>query len=105
MTTTWLLYSTFPNRAEALSAARQLVEERLVACVNIIDGATSVYRWENEVQEAAEVVLFAKTTAAQVDKAVARVASLHSYDVPCVTAWPLARGNALFCQWVEAETA
>lgn len=102
---TWLLYSTFPTRAEAISAARTLVGERLVACANIVDGVTSVYRWQGAVQEEGEVVMFAKTTQSQADKAIARLASLHSYELPCVTAWPLGKGHAPFCEWVEQETS
>ena len=55
MTDIWMLYSTFPNRAEALSAARTLVESRLAACANLVDGVTSIYEWQGAVQQEQEV--------------------------------------------------
>lgn len=100
----WLLYSTFPSRDEAVSLSRLLLEERLIACANIVGGVTSVYRWQGELQEENEVLLIAKTTAAQVDAAIARISSAHSYEVPCITAWPLAKGHAPFRDWIGQET-
>ena len=59
-----LLYITVPNRAEAESLGRHLVESRLVACVNFLDGVTSMYRWEGKLQSDSETVCIAKTTEA-----------------------------------------
>ena len=105
MTDIWVLYSTFPNRAEALSIAQALVESRLAACVNVIDSITSVYRWQGNIQQDSEVALVAKTQADRVDDAIAKIRSLHSYDIPAITAWPLAKGHGEFLQWVSNETA
>jgi periplasmic divalent cation tolerance protein len=104
MTDIWVLYSTFPNSAEALSVARTLVQERLVACVNIVGNVTSVYRWQEEIQQESEVVLIAKTSASQVDPAIAYIKHIHSYELPCITAWPLEKGQGDFLQWVGQET-
>lgn len=101
----WLVYSTFPHRAEALSAARALVESRLAACVNIDENVTSVYRWEGEIQEEKEVALSAKTTKENVAKTIAALKSLHSYQVPCIIAYPIAEGFPPFLQWIAEETA
>lgn len=75
-------YVTAPRDA-ASDIARALVDERLAACVNLLD-CESVYRWEDEVVEDAEAVLLAKTTDEGYEAFESRVVELHPYDVPCV---------------------
>jgi periplasmic divalent cation tolerance protein len=99
-----LIYATAANRDQALEIARKLVEERLVACVNVIDGATSVYWWEGKVQEEREALLLAKTISANVSAVTRRILELHSYSTPCVTALPISGGNLGFLEWVSSET-
>lgn len=99
-----LIYVTAKDRAEALSIGRALVDERLVACVNILDGMRSLYWWEGAVQEADEAVLIAKTRSELAPAVAARVKVLHSYDVPCVVVLPVADGNPDFLDWIAAET-
>lgn len=100
-----LIYSTASNKEEAIEIARKLVESRLVACVNVIDGATSLYWWEGEVQQESEALILAKTTSANVSAVIARILELHSYSTPCVTAMPIVGGNPAFLDWISAETA
>lgn len=100
-----IVYMTTGDLAEARRIGRTLVEERLAACVNIIDGMRAVYRWEGELQEGQEVVVIAKTVAAKVDALVARVKALHSYQCCCVLALPVAAGNPPFLDWIAAEVA
>lgn len=97
-------YITVGSRAEALAIGRALVEERLAACANVLDGAASIYRWQGAIEEDAETVLIAKTRTELVDRLSARVEALHSYDCPCVVALPIERGNAEYLAWIEAET-
>ena len=97
-------YITAGSRDEALALGRALVDERLAACANVIEGMTSVYRWQGAIQEDPEVVLIAKTRRELVDPLTARVRELHSYDVPCVVALPVQGGNAAFLDWIVAET-
>lgn len=98
------IYVTTDGAAEAAAIGRRLVEERLAACANVIERMTSFYWWEGEVQQGDEAVLVLKTTAALVDRVVARVKALHSYDCPCVVAIPITAGNPAFLDWIEAET-
>ncbi len=98
-------YITAGSRDEALRIGRRLVEERLAACVNILDGMTSVYRWEGAVEEAGEAVLIAKTRADLFERLAARVRALHSYDVPCVVELTVGRGNPAYLAWLEEATA
>jgi periplasmic divalent cation tolerance protein len=99
-----LIYATAPNRAAALKIARVLVESRIVACVNVIDGATSLYWWEGQVQEEAEAILVAKTPSANVAATIAKIKELHHYSCPCVVALDIVQGNPAFLDWITAET-
>jgi periplasmic divalent cation tolerance protein len=99
------LYVTASSADEAKRLARALVEERLVACANVLDGATSFYWWEGAVQESGEALLIAKTRADRVDAVVDRVTALHSYSCPCVVALPILAGNPDYLAWIEEEAA
>ena len=101
---TRFIYMTAGSRGEATAIGRKLVEERLAACVNIIDHMQSIYRWEGKIEEAAEVVMIAKTTAHCVERLVSRVKALHSYDCPCVVTWKITEGNPDFLDWIAGET-
>jgi periplasmic divalent cation tolerance protein len=100
----FFLYMTARDHSEAARIGRVLVEERLVACVNIIDGMSSVYWWEGAVQEETEAVLIAKTQQSRVDEVIERVRGMHSYDCPCIVALPIEGGNPAFLRWIEDNT-
>lgn len=99
-----LVYMTAPNDDEARSIARVLVEDRLAACVNIMGGMRSVYRWQGEIHEDGEVVLIAKTRRDLVPALTDKVRAIHSYDCPCVVAMPIDGGNPDFLKWIDAQT-
>ncbi len=99
-----LIYITAGSMEEARRIGKTLVEERLVACANVIDGVHSFYWWEGKVQEDNEVVLIAKTRADLVPDVVARVKAVHSYECPCVLALPVDDGNPQFLDWIAQET-
>jgi len=99
-----LLYVTCASEDEAIKIGETLVEERLAACANVLDRTTSIFRWEGKVQRENEVALILKTRSELVANATARIKSLHSYTVPCVTAVALTGGNADFLNWIEQET-
>lgn len=98
------VYLTFPDADSAQRIARALVDERLAACVTLLPGATSIYRWQGEVRHDAEVVGFAKTRAALVDRLTHRVNELHPYDTPCVVALSIAAGDAAYLRWIHEMT-
>ncbi|RAU22527.1 divalent-cation tolerance protein CutA [Paramagnetospirillum kuznetsovii] len=98
-----LIYIAAPDRDAALALARALVEARLVACANVMDGATSLYWWDGKIAEDSEVVMICKTRTALVEAVVAKVKELHSYDCPCVVALPITGGNPAFLDWIGAE--
>ncbi len=99
-----LVYMTAENRAEAERIGRVLVEERWAACVNVLDGMTSMYWWEDKVQHAQETVLIAKTQANLLDGLKERVLTLHSYECPCIVAWPVTGGHESFLDWIRERT-
>ncbi len=99
-----LILVTAPDVQVADQLARRLVEERLVACVNILPGLRSVYRWEGEVQDSAEVLLLLKARRADVQEICERVRALHPYQVPEVIATEVIAGLAEYLDWVDAET-
>jgi periplasmic divalent cation tolerance protein len=102
--TVMIVYATASDAAEAERIGRALVGERLAACANVLPAMRSIYWWEGRVQDAAEAVLILKTTSARLDAAIARVKALHSYDCPCIEAWPVAAGHPAFLDWVARET-
>ncbi len=97
------VYLTFPDQGSALAVARQLVQRRLAACVNVMPTGTSVYRWQGEVAEEPEVVAVVKTVAAKVDDLIAAVRELHPYELPCVVSYPAEGGSAEYIEWVRGE--
>ncbi|NBX02843.1 MAG: divalent-cation tolerance protein CutA [Alphaproteobacteria bacterium] len=104
MTDFRLVYSTFSHREEAISVARKLLKERLIACANVTAAGDSLYRWEGKIESASEAVLLAKTTTSSVQKTIARIKELHSYELPCIITMPIESGFAPFLSWIEQET-
>ncbi len=98
------VYVTASTRDEALKIGRAVVQERLAACANVIDGLTSVYWWEGAVQEDPEAALVLKTRADLLEPLAARIRELHSYTCPCVVALPVLGGNPDFLAWIREET-
>src|SRR6059058_6256146 len=93
---------TVSREAEAKTIARTLVEERLAACVNIIPGLTSIYRWEGNICEDRELLLLLKTQGQKVAALRERIGHLHSYAVPEVIALPVAEGSARYLEWLDS---
>jgi periplasmic divalent cation tolerance protein len=97
------VYMTTGSLEEARRIGRELVSARLAACVNILPQMNSIYAWEGKLNEDAEVVLIAKTTAACVPALMARVKSLHSYSVPCIVSLAVEDGHPPFLDWIAAS--
>jgi periplasmic divalent cation tolerance protein len=93
-----------PDRDVADALARELVERRLAACVQVLPGVTSTYRWQGAIERADEVLLLAKTWDDRLDALVATLRARHPYEVPEIMAIPAAGGSAAYLDWVRAET-
>lgn len=99
-----VIYVLFPNAGEAVDACRKLMEERLIASAMRMSPGISHYEWMGEMQSSEEHPVIIKTTAARADAAVERLAKLHSYDVPAILQWPVAKANPGFADWVIKMT-
>ena len=104
MTDLVTVYATFANPDEAARVARTLVEERLAACANILGPIRSIYRWEGKIEDAQEVAALFKTRSDTADALIARLAGLHSYDVPAAVVWPIIGALTAYTDWVAEES-
>lgn len=95
------VYAVFANAGEAERIGRSVVEERLAACVNILSPVRSIYRWKGEIEAADEVAAIFKTHHWRSDALMERIAELHSYEVPCIVAWPIDKIVGSYADWVE----
>jgi len=98
-----LVLVTAGSQAEAEAIAGALVAERLAACVNVVPGITSIYRWQGEVQRDQEWLLLVKSRRDVLEDLVRRVRELHSYDLPETIALPLVGGSAPYLAWLVGE--
>ena len=101
---TLLVLTNMPDRESAMTLARALIERRVAACVNVLPGCTSVYRWKGAVEEAQELPLLIKTTAGRYAELEEAIRSLHPYELPEIIAVPVVRGLPDYLRWVAAET-
>ena len=99
-----VLFVTAPDGQSAETLARSLLEERLVACVNIVPGLRSLYWWEGEVQTSDEVLMLLKGRRSDIDAVTERVRDLHPYEVPEVIAAEISGGLQAYLDWLSAET-
>jgi periplasmic divalent cation tolerance protein len=98
------VYITAQDREAAERIGRALLETRLAACVNLLDGMQSLYWWEGRIEESRECVLIAKSVASRQEEIIAKVKAIHGYQVPCIVFWPIAGGNPDYLAWIEKET-
>ncbi|MGD2218424.1 MAG: divalent-cation tolerance protein CutA [Gemmatimonadales bacterium] len=99
-----LVLVTAPDGECAEALARRLLEERLVACVNIVPGLRSLYWWEGAVQTSDEVLMLLKARRSDIDALTERVRGLHPYEVPEVIAADISGGLRAYLDWLGAET-
>jgi periplasmic divalent cation tolerance protein len=100
-----LVFTNAPDREVAMRIAEALVEKRLAACVNVLAGCTSVYRWQGDVEHAEEIPLLIKTRLARYPEVEATIRHMHPYELPEVIAVPLTQGLPEYLQWVAEQTA
>lgn len=95
------VYAVFADVEEAERIGRSVVDERLAACVNILPRVRSIYRWKGDLQSADEVAAIFKTHHWRSDALMERIAELHSYETPCIVAWPIEKIVGSYADWVE----
>lgn len=99
-----LAYITVKDKEEGERLAGQLLQKRLVACVNISSEVESHYRWQGKLEKSTERVLLAKTTVEKQDAICAWVQKNHSYECPCIIFLPIEAGSEAFLNWIDSET-
>lgn len=100
-----VVYATYPNEAEALSAAEALVGQGLIACANVSAPMTSVFTWEGRLCRESEVAMIMKTRRELAADVIELVKRLHSYQTPAVVVLPIEAGSAEFLGWIGAQTS
>jgi periplasmic divalent cation tolerance protein len=100
MTDKIVVLATCGSEKEARKIARELVETRLAACVNVVSGVRSTYRWKGAVEEAAEWLLLIKTTRSLFVPLQEAIRALHSYEVPEIVALPVVDGLETYLSWI-----
>jgi periplasmic divalent cation tolerance protein len=98
------VYTTWPSTVEAEKAGGTLVERRLAACVNILPGMVSVYRWEGKLERAEEAVMIVKTRASLAGEVEAAVKAAHPYSTPAILVMPIEAVEQNYLGWLLAET-
>ena len=104
-TSALLVLTTCADAAEADKLAGALVQQRLAACVNRVDGIVSTYTWESRLQRDKETLLLIKTTEARFDELQREMARLSSYDVPEIIAVPIGKGSRAYLDWLVASVS
>ena len=99
------VYTTFPSVVEAEKAGNDLVRARLAACVNILPGMISIYRWQGAVERAQEAVMIVKTRASLAEAVRASVRATHPYDTPAIVVLPVESVDERYFAWIVAATA
>lgn len=99
-----IVYCTCPDLAAAQTIADSLVDEGLAACVSILPGVHSTYRWQGQRESAQEVLLMIKTTTAAYQQLETRVLRLHPYELPELIAVPITQGLAAYLAWIDDNT-
>ena len=103
MTDKIVVLNTCASASEAEQVARRLVEARLAACVNIVPGARSFYRWQGAIEAAEEWLLIIKTSRGLFENLRLELEKIHSYEVPEMIALPIVEGAPNYLLWLEKE--
>ena len=103
MTDAVVVLTALGAQRDAEKIASALVEERLAACVNVVPGVVSIYRWKGNVEQEAELILVIKTLSQQVDALKKRLLELHPYDLPEVVVIPIVGGHGAYLEWIAQQ--
>jgi periplasmic divalent cation tolerance protein len=96
-----VIYITTPNKRLALKIGKACIQDKLVACINVIDKISSVYEWQGKLCEEKECILIMKTVQKKSFEIKKKVEQLHSYSCPCILILPILDGNENFLNWVS----
>ena len=97
-----IVFMTTSNKQEATNIVRALLEERLIACANLVDRVTSFFWWKEKIEQENEVLVIMKSQQKLFEKLSIRVKELHSYDVPELLAVPITEGSQSYLDWMKS---
>jgi periplasmic divalent cation tolerance protein len=100
----YILFSTINDLKEAEKISGALLEERLAACVNIVPGLLSIYRWKGNIERDQEYLMILKTSEAKLPQLIRRLTELHPYEVPEAVSFPIEQGHEPYLDWVRKQT-
>jgi len=92
---------TCPDQDLAETIAHEIVNQRLAACVNIVPHITSIYRWQDKIEQDTEVLMIIKTSQTAFSALTATITALHPYDVPEIIGWPIGQAAPKYLQWLD----
>jgi len=98
-----VVFVTASAKPEAVKIAKRLLDEKLAACVNIVDKVESFFWWKGKIDNARECLLIIKSRKAKLNKIIKCVRSLHSYDVPEIIALPIEGGYPAYLEWIDGS--
>jgi len=104
MTEFVFIYVTHPDAAQAAILGRALVEQRLAACVNILPGMQTIYRWNDAIEDGHEAVMIVKTRFTLFEDVRSLILRQHPYECPCIVALPVADGHPDYLAWLARES-
>ncbi|MGV9173216.1 MAG: divalent-cation tolerance protein CutA [Promethearchaeia archaeon] len=96
----FIFFVTVPSLEEGKNIGREIVEDRLAACVNIIPDLHSIYRWQGVVEEDSEFLLVIKTTEEKAEQLIQKIETIHSYDTPECVGFPIEKGSKKYLDWL-----
>lgn len=99
-----VVFVTAKNRKEAVKIGEEMVHTKLAACVNIIPGIHSIYRWDRKIAKAQEVFLVLKSTKSRYRALEKAIKTMHTYEIPEIIALPVMEGLDKYLEWVRSET-
>ena len=103
MTDKIVVFSACDSAEQAETIAKALVDQHLAACVNIVPGARSIYRWKGQIEDAVEWMLIIKSRRDLMEQLRAAIGKIHSYEVPELLAVPVVDGSESYLAWVDRE--
>jgi periplasmic divalent cation tolerance protein len=98
-----IIFSTCPDKNSAEKIAKELVENELAACVNMIEGLTSIYRWQGQICRDQELLLIIKTTSSKLNELETKIKALHPYQLPEIIALPINMGSKEYLNWLKSQ--
>src|SRR3989338_4005435 len=95
-----IVFVTTKDKKQAKAIAQELLQAKLIACANILDGVQSLFWWQGKIDQSNEALLILKTKKSLFNKLAAKVKTLHSYQTPEIIALPVTAGSKDYLQWI-----